>query len=217
MKHDFINIINKIMHNNCDCCYKENVYVVKCSSNNKCEYSMCNTCLENLKIKTKTNLCPACREEKVEIIIDNTPPELQRTNHFQQINQSHNCIKDSFKILCSPFYVICYFGFNILKFIYDFTQFLFCLYNIRNNKLRIGITIFLSFVLIIFFFILSRLIYNLIFPRSPFWCNTECMILTSIPAIVLLLCFFLLIFFIIISIIYCMGTLCSIECYDIYE
>ena len=48
----------------CDCCYEENVEINLCPSNNKCEYSMCNICIKNLKQLTDDKKrCPACREE----------------------------------------------------------------------------------------------------------------------------------------------------------
>ena len=51
----------------CDCCCNSNVKINICSSNNKCEYSMCDKCISNLEKKTKTNKCPACREEIISI------------------------------------------------------------------------------------------------------------------------------------------------------
>jgi hypothetical protein len=52
----------------CDCCYDSDIKINVCPSNNKCEYSMCNKCIKNLEKKTKTNKCPACREEIISII-----------------------------------------------------------------------------------------------------------------------------------------------------
>lgn len=51
----------------CDCCFSENINVKVCPSNNKCEYAMCEKCIKNLENKTKTNKCPACREEIISI------------------------------------------------------------------------------------------------------------------------------------------------------
>ena len=51
----------------CDCCFSENKNVIVCPSNNKCEYAMCEKCIKNLENKTKTNKCPACREEIISI------------------------------------------------------------------------------------------------------------------------------------------------------
>ena len=51
----------------CDCCYDSDVKITVCPSNNKCEYSMCDKCIKNLEKKTKTNKCPACREEIINI------------------------------------------------------------------------------------------------------------------------------------------------------
>ncbi|RZD40435.1 MAG: hypothetical protein CXT73_06520 [Methanobacteriota archaeon] len=47
----------------CDCCLDENVKILTCSSNNKCEYRMCLICIKNLKVLTEQKKCPACREE----------------------------------------------------------------------------------------------------------------------------------------------------------
>jgi len=51
----------------CDCCYDSGVKINVCPTNNKCEYSMCDECIKNLEKKTKTNKCPACREEIISI------------------------------------------------------------------------------------------------------------------------------------------------------
>ena len=51
----------------CDCCFSENTNIIVCPSNNKCEYAMCEKCIQNLENKTKTNKCPACREEIISI------------------------------------------------------------------------------------------------------------------------------------------------------
>lgn len=51
----------------CDCCFSENINVKVCPLNNKCEYAMCENCIKNLENKTKTNKCPACREEIISI------------------------------------------------------------------------------------------------------------------------------------------------------
>ena len=52
---------------NCDCCLEENINIIKCTSNNKCEYAMCANCMSELRLITKTNKCPNCRETKIEI------------------------------------------------------------------------------------------------------------------------------------------------------
>ena len=54
---------------NCDCCLEENINVMICTSNNKCEYAMCANCMSELRLITKTNKCPNCRETKIEIDI----------------------------------------------------------------------------------------------------------------------------------------------------
>ncbi len=51
----------------CDCCYDSDVKITVCPSNNKCEYSLCDKCMSNIKHKTKSNKCPACREEIINI------------------------------------------------------------------------------------------------------------------------------------------------------
>jgi len=55
---------------NCDTCLEEDIMVLKCTVNNKCEYTMCPSCMTELKYITKTNLCPNCREVKEELISD---------------------------------------------------------------------------------------------------------------------------------------------------
>tara|TARA_B100000902_G_scaffold336677_1_gene337104 strand:+ start:4050 stop:4688 length:639 start_codon:yes stop_codon:yes gene_type:complete len=51
----------------CDCCYDSDVKITVCPSNNKCEYALCDKCIKNLEKKTKSNKCPACREEIISI------------------------------------------------------------------------------------------------------------------------------------------------------
>jgi hypothetical protein len=63
MDQCFENKIQPEEKGNCDCCFSENVKINVCPSNNKCEYSMCSNCIKNLEKKTKTNQCPACREQ----------------------------------------------------------------------------------------------------------------------------------------------------------
>ena len=61
---------NKVLpheKDDCDCCYDNDIKVTVCPSNNKCEYSMCKKCIKNLEKKTKSNKCPACREEIINI------------------------------------------------------------------------------------------------------------------------------------------------------
>jgi|UniRef100_A0A6C0IPP4 hypothetical protein len=47
----------------CDCCMDDNVEILTCSSNNKCEYAMCDTCIKNIKTISRQKSCPHCREE----------------------------------------------------------------------------------------------------------------------------------------------------------
>ena len=54
---------------NCDCCLEDNINVMVCTSNNKCTYAMCANCMSELRLITKTNKCPNCRETKIEIDI----------------------------------------------------------------------------------------------------------------------------------------------------
>jgi len=58
----------------CHCCFTEDIEIIECSSNNKCEYSMCKKCIKNLEKKANTDKCPACREQII-IIKDNNLQE----------------------------------------------------------------------------------------------------------------------------------------------
>ena len=46
-----------------NCCLDENIEILKCAANTKCEYAMCQVCIQNLKLLTEQDKCPACREE----------------------------------------------------------------------------------------------------------------------------------------------------------
>ena len=188
----------------CNCCFNENIYVIKCSINNNCDYSMCKNCIDNLKNKTKTNKCPACREEKIEIKLDSADSnsdsdldsdsdsdiEIEIRNNINTNRVFRNCIIDCIKILFSPCYICIQCIYNCFYSYCMFTQLLFSLDIITNQKLRNLLTFFLSNLLIFTIFMLSRAIYILFFPFTPFWCNIYCMILTTLPALFL---FFLLI------------------------
>ena len=72
----------------CDCCFSENMNVMVCPSNNKCEYAMCEKCIKNLENKTKTNKCPACREESyLEVSTVSTPR--REVFHIQERKVPH--------------------------------------------------------------------------------------------------------------------------------
>lgn len=179
----------------CNCCFTENIYVIKCSVNNNCDYSMCKNCIDNLKSKTKTNKCPACREEKIEIEINtdsdsDSEIEIEISNNINASRGFKNCILDCIKILFSPCYIFIQCIYNCLYCYYYFIQILFSLDNISNEILRKFFTFFLSNLFIFTIFMLSRAIYILFFPFIPFWCNIYCMILTTLPALFL---FFLII------------------------
>lgn len=185
----------------CNCCFNENIFVIKCSINNNCDYSMCKNCIDNLKNKTKTNKCPACREEKIEIEIKSDSEaepesdsysdiELEISNNINTNRGFRKCIIDCIKILFSPCYIYIQCIYKCLYSYCYFTQILFSLVNIQNKYLLKFLTFFLSNLLIFTVFMLSRAIYILFFPYIPFWCNINCMILTTFPALFL---FFLII------------------------
>ena len=54
----------------CETCLEEKVTVLKCTANNNCDYTMCSSCMTELKYITRTTLCPNCREKKTELESD---------------------------------------------------------------------------------------------------------------------------------------------------
>lgn len=84
--------LNKVVpiKSTCDCCLEENIDAIECPVNNKCQYSMCKKCINNLKKTTKTNKCPNCRETmftmspeiKIDIVED--IPETRLEQHAIQ-------------------------------------------------------------------------------------------------------------------------------------
>ena len=94
---------------NCDCCLEDNINVMVCTSNNKCSYAMCANCMSELRLITKTNKCPNCRETKKEIDIssdeeralpplppppddDDVEVDLDRLNKCERLDKGLKCI-----------------------------------------------------------------------------------------------------------------------------
>lgn len=51
----------------CDTCWEEDINIIKCTSNNNCDFAMCANCMTELRLITKTTSCPNCRETKEEM------------------------------------------------------------------------------------------------------------------------------------------------------
>ena len=198
---------------NCDCCL-ENIYSIKCSNSNNCDYSMCKNCINNLQFVTNTNLCPACREEKVEIdFIPNILIELEQqeiTEPNVNINHSYinlqfigNHIINFIKIILYPIYLIFYCIFNVFITYYNFIENLFYIKTFKNKKLKLCLTLLFSVIFIFGILILSRGIYILFFPFVPFVCNMNCILLTTLPALFTFFLLILLLLLILKFLIYC--------------
>ena len=189
--------------NECDCC-NENTTVTICPKNNKCEYKLCDNCISNLKEKTKTNQCPACREvifvEEVSLEISSEESEEseESSDENEQRDTSNSnedicvcnccvCIMPNNYITILE-YCCCYFIFwpciCITKYLYNCNEMIECIfttYNIEKKKIRIPLNIIFGITLHGLFILLCRFIYLLTLNKlyQEFFCDIEQFFLTS--------------------------------------
>ena len=113
-------IKNKLPFETGDCatCLEENIPVLKCTTNNKCEYAMCSSCMTELKYITKTTLCPNCREVKVELVSDeeiiiefSSDTDDDDDDDDDEIIYEENCLQSCYDCCCVKvlisFYICC--------------------------------------------------------------------------------------------------------------
>jgi len=180
---------NKVIPNDnigfCDCCYSENVEIEICPSNNKCEYAICKKCINNIEKKTKSNKCPACREEIITIKNINLEEPENNENNISRIWTFYLCC--------------CEFGFvgreprtcydNLIIWSSCFNMICCCLYNQlkKNNDNRIAAIC--SFLIHIVTIMIGRVIhYELYTDDKVFWCVWYIFILKSIIGIAIGIC-----------------------------
>jgi len=190
---------------NCDCCFSENVKVKVCPSNNKCEYAMCGKCIKNLEEKTKTNKCPACREEIIiikEIVLEE--PETIENN-----------IRITWRLnVCCCFY--CIYEMNQTNYptttawLICFQNSTCCIYNYFRTgskpKKALAFTTILHLILIL----LGRITYAIWYDEktmADFWCVWWLFIGKSVVGLAIL---FSSIFIIVIGLT-CLWKCCCVE------
>jgi hypothetical protein len=181
---------NKVIPNNnnigfCDCCYSENVEIEVCPSNNKCEYAMCKKCIKNIKKKTESKKCPACRETIINI--ENINLEEPESN------------EDNISRIWTFYLCCCEFGFvgrrpktcyqHLIIWGSCFNMICCCVYNqlkINNDKRAAAIY---SFLLHIALIMMGRVVhYEFYIEDKVFWCIWYMFILKSILGIALGIC-----------------------------
>ena len=180
---------NKVIPNDnigfCDCCYSENVEIETCPSNNKCEYAMCKKCINNIEKKTKSNKCPACREEIITIKnINLEEPENNENNisriwtfylcccEFGFVGREPRTCYDNLRIWSSCFNMICCCLYNQLK---------------KNNDNRIAAIY--SFLIHTLTIMIGRFVYYELYADDKvFWCVWHIFILKSFIGIAITLC-----------------------------
>ena len=152
----------------CDCCFSEKVKVKVCPSNNKCEYAMCEKCIKNLEKKTKTNKCPACREEIITI----------KEIVLEEPESSENSVRITWRLnVCCCFY--CIYDMNptnypnITAWAICFQESTCCIYNYfriaSSPKRALAFTTIVHFILIL----LGRITYAIYGNEQSmevFWC-----------------------------------------------
>tara|TARA_B100001093_G_C26704644_1_gene960665 strand:+ start:258 stop:899 length:642 start_codon:yes stop_codon:yes gene_type:complete len=189
----------------CDCCFSENINVKVCPSNNKCEYAMCEKCIKNLEKKTKTNKCPACREEIITIkdIVLEEPVTIE------------NNVRITWRInVC--FCCYCIYEMNqtnhpsLIAWLMCLQHCSCCIYNyfrLNNNKKKsFTFTIIAHIILIL----IGRISYALFYNENSltqFWCVWYLFIGRALIGIALII----LSLFIILIIGSCLWNCCCIE------
>lgn len=163
----------------CDCCLEDNINVIICSSNNKCEYTMCTSCMTELKYITKTNLCPNCREVKEELIsddeimieIDNESSDSNEDEQRWCEIQCECCLK-----LSIYFYICCCID-GIGGFFSCYYEMIdSCVYvgSLRYRpKLRKAIVIGIMIFILLLVLFLGGVVYSALFGRHPIYYFTS--------------------------------------------
>lgn len=176
----------------CECCLEENINVIICTSNNKCEYAMCAKCMSELTLITKTNKCPNCRETKIEIdfssdeeiIILPPSPQLSQENQDierleieieEDLDRINNCERFGKGILC----ILKWINNLCLSFLkipyYCMSGYYGCIsecYNLHhpedNNKKTKVIVLSTMILLVIIGFFLGAATYMIVVGINPF-------------------------------------------------
>ena len=187
----------------CDCCFSENKNVMVCPSNNKCEYAMCENCIKNLENKTKTNKCPACREEIISIkdlkLEEDESAEMERN----ELNWSINC-KCCICVLDYPrptrfsdrTIVYCSFMQNICC----------CVYNKFKKDYGRKIAFLLTSLIYITCILIGRIIYAEFYGEvrpEEFWCIWYLFIGKALIGFAIGIC---------ITVVTCLASLCLFQC-----
>ena len=157
---------------NCDCCLEDNINVMVCTSNNKCTYAMCANCMTELRLITKTNKCPNCRETKKEIDISSDeeralpplppPPDdasdseqdsetdevdLDRLNKCERLGKGLKCIFKWIYYLIGI--IICQIPFYITVGYYECIFDCYDIQSLRNNNTKKKIVVLSTMILLI--------------------------------------------------------------------
>lgn len=154
----------------CDCCFSENMNVIVCPSNNKCEYAMCEKCIKNLENKTKTNKCPACREEIISIkdlkLEEDESVEMERNEENWTINcKCCICLLDRPRPARFNQRTIVYCSF--------IQQICCCIYNKFKKDYGRKMAFFLTSLIHIVCILIGRIIYAEFYGEArpeEFWC-----------------------------------------------
>ena len=132
----------------CDCCLEENINVIICTSNNKCEYAMCGKCMSELRLITKTNKCPNCRETKIEIDLSDEEKELSEVEDLDNVeiqvdlDTLSRCERFGKGLKCICKWIYCFITVMIQSPYVVFVEYYDCIfdcYNIqslRNNNTK---------------------------------------------------------------------------------
>lgn len=158
----------------CDTCWEEDIYIIKCTSNNNCDFAMCANCMTELRLITKTTSCPNCRETKeemgefdiapsvIDIEIDDHGDDEIEENISRELPDRRICKKCKCLYNC----VDCHFSF--------FRCFYECIESyiggetlINRPRLKKGFVLGIMFFIFLLFLFLGGVCYSAFYQKHP--------------------------------------------------
>lgn len=199
---------NKVIPNNnigfCDCCYSENVEIEICPSNNKCEYAMCKKCINNIEKKTKSNRCPACREEIITIKSINLEEPETNEDNIRRVWSIHICCCECGFIGSEP--STCYEQFKIFSGCLN--MMCCCVYNQLKKYNDHRAAVLYSLLIHLTLLMIGRTVhYELYFEDKVYWCAWYIFIFNGMIGIAISICFTV----IVILVLGCLYQSCCVE------
>ena len=208
----------------CDCCKEEQISIIICPINNKCDYKLCENCVINLKEKTKTNKCPACREI---IFLDDVSIDVSEEENSNIRNEENErvhtgcfkcciCIRPDyyenniiFTLVNTYFFCLtlpCYCLYHYFFCYNECMKSIFNTYRIQSKIFRISLNFGLAILTHILFIFFCRILYLVTIDKSlnNFFCEITCFLSTS--------CLGFLVFILYLTLGFLLGNICCKCC-----